>query len=204
MWVKICGVTSAEDARAAVDCGADAVGINLVPSSPRAVSVREAELIARAVDARAEVVGVVADLTLARLNQLMTEIRLSLWQLHGNESPELVRALAPRAYKALRVGAPGDAAAFERFAGDRILADSKHAGAPGGSGVAFDWTWVEGVARCRRLILAGGLTAENVADAVRTVRPFGVDVASGVEVPGAPRRKDLERMRRFVEAAKHA
>jgi phosphoribosylanthranilate isomerase len=204
VWVKICGITSVEDAELAVECGADAVGVNFVPASPRAVDIATARHIAQTVGARAEVVGVVADVALARLDDLASEVAISMWQLHGHEAPELVRALAPRAYKALRVGAPADAGAFDRYPGDRILADSKREGVLGGSGAPFDWTWVRELARRRDLILAGGLTPENVADAVRAVRPFGVDVASGVEAPGAPRKKDSERVRRFVEAAKRA
>jgi phosphoribosylanthranilate isomerase len=109
----------------------------------------------------------------------------------------------PEAYKAIRIENETDVAEAARFAGARLLADSKVPGELGGSGKSFDWTLVRELGRKRALVLAGGLHPENVAEAVRSVRPFGVDTASGVE--GAdPRRKDLEKMRRFVSAARAA
>lgn len=193
-----------QDARAAVDAGADAIGVNLVGASKRSVDPDTARRVARALGRHTTVVGVVAGLSVDAMRQLLDETGLSLLQLHGDEPPRAVEALQPRAYKAVRVASVEDVARTDDFAGDRILVDAKVEGALGGTGATFDWTLVRSLARRRRLVLAGGLDPENVAEAVRTVGPWGVDVASGVEVAGDPRRKDIVRLRAFVEAARSA
>jgi phosphoribosylanthranilate isomerase len=180
VWVKICGVTIEEDALDAVDAGADAVGVNLVPSSKRRVEVSVARAIHDAVGSRAQVIAVVADMTLGELGELREATGIRMLQLHGSEPPELVAALLPGAYKAIRVGSAVDVALATRFPGTRMLADSKVSGALGGSGQRFDWTLVRDLAAERELVLAGGLDPDNVAGAIRVVRPFGVDNASGV------------------------
>jgi phosphoribosylanthranilate isomerase len=202
IFVKICGITSEADARIALAAGADAIGLNLVAGSARRVEPELARRIADAVRGRIELVGVVADLELEAAVRLRDELGLDALQLHGDESPELLQALLPRAFKAVRVGDRQDVAGAERFGGDRLLVDAKVAGSLGGTGQAFDWRLVVELARKRSLILAGGLTPETVAGAVRQVRPFGVDVASGVERSGEPRSKDPERVAAFVRAAR--
>jgi phosphoribosylanthranilate isomerase len=202
IFVKICGITSVEDALAAADAGADAIGVNLIPGTRRNVSEPVARGIADAVGERLLVVGVVADLPLERLLELRTRLGLGALQLHGAEPPELLAELLPGAYKAVRIGGPEGVRQAERYAGERLLVDSKHAGSLGGSGQSFDHGLVVELARRRRLILAGGLTPDNVSDAIGRVAPWGVDVATGVEQPGEPRRKQPALIARFVRAAR--
>lgn len=219
--VKICGVTTAEDALACVDAGADAIGLNFVPTSRRAITREQARDILRAVRGRAiETVAVVADLDLEAIRALQSE--LDWVQLHGEESPDLLLPLLPRVYKALRIDNAADVEQASTFAGERILVDAKvpyaldsqasRSAVPsiapvrplGGTGHSFDWSLVTVLAKHRKLILAGGLTPDNVARAVRVVRPWCVDVASGVDADGDPRRKDPARVRAFIAAARGA
>ncbi len=202
VFVKICGITTEADAELALAAGADAIGLNLVAGSPRRVELETARRIARSVEGRLEVVGVVADLEPAELMRLRAEIGLDSLQLHGDESAETLAAVLPDAFKAVRIAGPCDVEPIERFAGERVLVDAKVSGLLGGSGQRFDWQLVMALARRRALILAGGLTPENVAEAVARVAPFGVDVASGVEKSGEPRIKDAERVSAFVRAAR--
>jgi phosphoribosylanthranilate isomerase len=204
VFVKICGVTTVADALGAVDAGADAVGLNFIPSSRRCLTLETASAIAGAVGGRAQRIGVVADLGAEQLVRLGEQCDIDLWQLTGQESPDEVRACLPRAFKAARIGGAEDVARAASYPGEFILVDAKVEGELGGTGHSFDWGLVTGLARERRLILAGGLTPENVSGAVTAVRPWGVDVASGVEMPGDPRRKHPELMRRFVAAARAA
>jgi phosphoribosylanthranilate isomerase len=204
MWIKICGITSLQDALAAVDAGADAIGINLVPSSRRVVTLETAAEIAKTLAERVRVVAVVADASVQALGVLRREIGVDWLQLHGTEPPEDLRALLPNAYKAIPIESPDDVARADGYAGDLLLVDTKVPGALGGTGRSFDWTLVSELAKRRRLILAGGLAPDNVARAIAAARPYGVDVASGVELPQDARRKDAERMRAFVQNARRA
>jgi phosphoribosylanthranilate isomerase len=201
---KICGVLSVEQALACVDAGASAIGVNFVASSPRRVDAKAARAIARAVGSRALVVGVVAGMPLDAMKRLRDEAELGCLQLHGDESPDEVEALLPHAYKAIRIATADDAAQVARFPGEHVLVDAKVDGALGGTGATFDWSLVKELARTRKLTLAGGLTPDNVARAVALVRPYCVDVASGVEVPGKAGVKDLAKVRAFIEAARRA
>lgn len=203
LWIKICGVTSIDDARRAVEAGADAVGVNLVPSSKRFVDEATARAIVEAVAGDAQVVAVVADRRKDELEALAERLALRSLQLHGSEGPELVAALAPLAYQAVRIATAADVVRARTFPGARLLADAKVEGTLGGTGHTFDWSLVTALARERPLVLAGGLTAENVAEAVERVRPHGVDTASGVEGE-SPRRKDSTKMVRFVKEARRA
>ncbi len=202
--VKICGVTLVDDARGCVEAGADAIGVNLVPESPRCVDVATARAIADAVGERAIVVGVVRDLTVDAMVRLRADTKCACLQLHGDEPPEVLTPLLPHAYKALSIGTLADVEGAARYGGEFLLVDARTAGKGGGSGTTFDWSLVVDLARARKLVLAGGLTPENVAAAVRSVRPHTVDVASGVERRGEPRRKDLGRVRAFVQNARGA
>jgi phosphoribosylanthranilate isomerase len=200
--VKICGITSVDDALTAVDAGASAIGLNFIASSPRRVDVGRAREIARAVGDRALVVGVVADLSVDEMRALKVDAELGCLQLHGDEAPEALLALLPHAYKAVRIADASDVTRAARFGGEHLLADAKVTGMLGGTGVTFDWSLVASIARARKLTLAGGLTPDNVADAVRAVRPYCVDVASGVEL--APGVKDAARVRMFIARAQSA
>jgi phosphoribosylanthranilate isomerase len=205
--VKICGVRSGDDARACALLGASAIGVNFVPSSPRCVDVTTALEIARAVHAsgkKAIVVGVVADMTLEAMRALVRDAELDCLQLHGDESHDTLAALLPHAYKAARIATAADVDRARAYPGEYLLVDAKVEGVLGGSGTGFDWALVKELASERRLTLAGGLTPDNVERAIRELRPYCVDVASGVERAGSPARKDLAKVQAFVEAARRA
>lgn len=198
--VKICGVTSVEAARGSVALGADAIGLNFHPASPRALDVDTAKAIVQAVGNAALTVGVFVDVPVARILELREQVGFRCVQLHGDEPPEALTPLLPHAYKALRVRGPQVLQQAERFGGEHLLLDAYVPGQPGGTGATFDWALARELASRRRLTLAGGLTPDNVARAVAEVRPFCVDVASGVE--RSPGVKDLELVRRFIDAAR--
>lgn len=202
MWVKICGITNLEDAELAIQAGADAIGLNCISSSPRAVTGGVAREICENCKGRVEVIGVVADLTTDVALALRENTGFSALQLHGRESPRELAMLLPRAYKAVRIGVPADIAPAVEFGGDRLLVDAKVDGMLGGTGVRVDPALVVDLARQRRIVLAGGLGPDNVAEAIRAVRPFGVDVASGVESEADPRKKDPDKLSAFVRAAR--
>jgi len=204
MWLKVCGICTVEDGLAAAECGAQAIGLNFVPPSPRCLSVELGARIATALRGSVEIIGVVADLGIQEMLSLKEKVGLDTLQLHGSESSEDLMAVGPRAYKALRVARAEDVTLADRYEGDRLLVDAKVSGVLGGSGQAFDWSLVVALARRRSIVLAGGLHEGNVAEAVSTVAPWGIDVASGVEVAGEPRRKDPAKLGRFVAAARAA
>jgi phosphoribosylanthranilate isomerase len=168
------------------------------------VDISTARAISDAIGSRALVVGVVADLSVETMKGLKDDAHLGCLQLHGDESPEALLALLPHAYKALRIADAADVARAATFPGEYLLADAKVAGALGGTGHVFDWSLVTELAKTRKLTLAGGLTPVNVADAVRAVRPFSVDVASGVEDRGEPRKKNAQLVRSFVQMVRSA
>ncbi len=201
MRIKVCGVTTIEDAEGCSALGVDLLGLNFVPSSPRRVSIEGARRIAERVRGKVEIVGVTADLEVAEIRELALSVGLDLVQLHGDEPPELVMKLGGLAFKALRMGDAADVAEASRYAG-LILADAKAPGQLGGTGKVVDFSLVAPLARSRPLLLAGGLTPANVAAAIEAVGPFGVDVASGVEK--APGVKDLDLVGRFVSEARKA
>ncbi len=203
MHVKICGVRDPHEAAECVRLGASSLGVNFVPSSPRCVDAKTARAIAEAaheVDAKVVVVGVVADLSIEAMKALVRDASLDCLQLHGEEGPEALAPLLPHAYKAVRVATADDVARAKSYPGEYLLVDAKVEGALGGTGATFDWTLVRDLARERKLTLAGGLRPENVARAIEVVRPYCVDVASGVE--RAPGVKDLARVREFLDAVR--
>jgi phosphoribosylanthranilate isomerase len=199
--VKVCGITCLEDALAALDAGADMLGFNFYQRSPRYVSPTDAAQIAGRMPEHVTCVGVfVNEPAPEDVERVAREAGLKVVQLHGDETPEYCRSLRGlTTVKALRVRADFEVESAAAFDTDAILLDAYVAGERGGTGHTFDWTLA---ARARervpRLFLAGGLTPDNVAAAVAAVRPYAVDVCSGVET--APGRKSAELMRRFVEA----
>lgn len=202
--IKICGITNLEDAEMCIREGVDAVGLNFVDASPRRLSIREAREIADAVRDRATVIGVVANLSLGSMGSLLDDAGLDQLQLHGDEMVDDVRALLPRAYKGVRIATPEDVAYADSFPGDDLLLDAKSPKGLGGTGTVFDWSLAKDIAKTRRITLAGGLTPQNVAEAIRAISPYRVDVASGVEAASNPRKKDVSRVRAFVAAVKGA
>lgn len=205
--VKICGVTCADDLAAAVAAGADAIGFNFYPASPRYVEPRRAAELARQLPPFVTPVGVFVRTSVADARRLLDDVGIALAQVHGGE-PEVA---ATRYVPAFAVRGPDDFAAVGEYlsrcraAGAlpaAALVDGHAPGLHGGTGVAAPWELLAGWPADVRLILAGGLTPDNVAEAVRRVRPYAVDVASGVE--SSPGRKDAVKMRHFVEAARGA
>ena len=200
--VKICGITTVADAIACVRAGADAIGLNFVSGSPRRIDENAAQAIVRAVGDQVLVVAVVAGQSVDAMRKLRASTRVGCLQLHGDESQDVVRALLPHAYKAVRVASAEDVALAEGMPGDYVMVDARTAGALGGTGHPFDWRLVVDLAQRRRLVLAGGLTPQNVESAIAIVRPWCVDVASGVE--SSPGVKDLEKVEAFVDRARRA
>lgn len=200
--VKICGITSLEDATVAVEAGADALGFMFYPPSPRAVTVDKVRRIVEALPPFVAKVGVFVNAEEAQVRLTIREAGLDTVQLHGKETPEFCRGLSPvPVIKAFRMEGPASLGCLDAYRGHAWLLDSYVAGVFGGTGQTFNWDLAcEAVRRGGRVILAGGLTADNVARAVAAVSPYGVDVSSGVE--SEPGRKDPEKVRRFVAAAK--
>jgi phosphoribosylanthranilate isomerase len=197
--VKICGITNLEDALAAVEAGADALGF-VFAESPRRVAPATARGIVAELPPYVTAVGVFVDAAVAEVREVVAEVGLAVAQLHGAEQPEVVATLAPTpCIKAFRVRRREDLAALSRYRVQGYLVDAFVPGRPGGTGVRFDWDLLEGFAAPGPLILSGGLTPENVAEAVRRVRPYAVDVSSGVEAEAG--RKDHALIRRFIEEA---
>jgi phosphoribosylanthranilate isomerase len=199
--VKICGVRTPEDARAAVDAGADLLGVNFVPSSPRVVDVAAARAIAAAVPGT-PLVGVFLDASRDDVARLAVQVGLAGLQFHGDESADDCRGWPQWTVKALRAR-PGDdlVARAARYDTTYLLVDSHVEGVAGGTGVAIDPATAAGLPRAR-LFMAGGLRPDTVADVVRRVRPYGVDVASGVET--SPGVKDHGKIQEFIRRAKAA
>ena len=227
--VKICGLTNLEDAQVAMEAGADLLGFVFYEKSPRYVDPRTVASIVGALKSAPRFaqhpggrspeqaplpaprsplfVGVFVNPSLEQVTQMLNHCDLDLAQLHGEEDPELLALLARRAFKALRprsvVEAEAEASRYVGLgpgSGPDLLIDAYHPDARGGTGQTSDWNLATALARQHRLLLAGGLTPGNVANAIRQVRPWGVDVASGVEA--APGRKDHDQVRAFIAAAK--
>lgn len=200
--VKICGVTSAEDARAAVAAGADMIGLNFYPRSKRFISLERAREIVAALPAGVWKVGVFVNASREDIERVQAALQLDAIQLHGDEPPEMTQGFAVPVIRTLKLCAAGDAGrGLARVRADYYLCEGDAGAAYGGAGATFDWEWAREVPR-ERLVVAGGLTPENVAAAVRMLRPFAVDVASGVE--SAPGVKDPARMAALVAHAKAA
>jgi phosphoribosylanthranilate isomerase len=212
--IKICGITTVEDARAAVEAGADAIGLNFFRGSPRCVALDRAREIVAVLPPGVTKVGVFVNMPAGDVRNVASNLGLDLVQLHGDEPPEYMTKLSGLlVLRAFRLGADGltsvslhlsRCAAFQTtFAG--VLLDTFRSGQYGGTGHSFDWQRAADYVRLPHappLVLAGGLTDENVAAAIAEVRPAAVDTASGVEA--SPGRKDFGRMMRFVAAARAA
>ena len=202
--IKFCGITRLDDAELAVSAGAWAIGLIFWPHSPRRCDPGAAVDIAAAVKRRAEVVGVFVNATLDHVAQTADGVGLTMMQLHGEEGPaycgEAARRTGCKVIKAARVRGRADVQALVPFHTDYHLLDSYTAEVPGGTGETFSWE----MARAHRgripVILSGGLTPDNVADAIAAVHPYAVDVASGVEL--RPGRKDPEKLAAFAAAVR--
>ncbi len=192
--VKICGITNLADALAACRLGADALGFVLAPS-PRRVSPDQAKAIIAKLPPLVSTVGVFVDTPVEKVAGIRAYCGLDWVQLHGEEAPEQAAALGPRVIKALKLG-PGREPYPQAYPGCALLLDTHHPSVAGGTGQSFDWSLAQGVARQRPVILAGGLHPDNVAQAIRQVQPYAVDVSSGVEKEKGV--KDHERIASFI------
>jgi phosphoribosylanthranilate isomerase len=201
--VKICGIRRVDEALAAVEAGADALGLNLWPQSPRYVAPAAAKEIMAAVSPMVSCVGVFVNEDRQRLCDLASDLGLHAVQLHGDEPPDYCCAISDlRVIKAIRVGRDFDLKSLQAYSVGAILLDSKIKGAYGGTGQRFDWRVAIEAKRLASIILAGGLTVDNVADAISSVKPMAIDVCSGVEAE--PGRKDLFKLRQFMNAVEWA
>ncbi len=208
MKIKICGITNIDDALAAVEAGADLLGFNFYPSSPRHIFPQEcARLVAGLISYRPQItlVGVFVDSPADQILRILNDCGLDLAQLSGDEPPETLRRLGGRAFKALRPQNQEDMVALidqypARSKPPSYLIDAYRPGQYGGTGELAKWSLAASLSLHAPILLAGGLTPENVALAIRQVRPWGVDVASGVE--SAPGRKDVKKMKDFIQAAR--
>lgn len=200
---KICGITRIEDALLAAAAGADAIGLVFYAKSPRAVTVQQARAIVAALPPFVTSVGLFVDASPCELGEILDAVPLDLLQFHGDETPAYCDGWRKPYIKALRVK-PGDdvGAHIDAYDGARgVLLDTFVPGVPGGTGEAFDWSLVPQAAS-KPIILAGGLTADNVAAAIAQVRPYGVDVSGGVEA--AKGIKDAQKIYGFMQAVKQA
>lgn len=209
MKVKICGLTSLDEALAATEAGADLLGFNFYPPSPRYVETQACrEIVAglRRCGCRAILVGVFVNAPPESVRRTLDDCQLDLAQLSGDEAEGDVRALDGRAFKAIRprsLAAARDLAArYARREAPALLVDAHHPDLFGGTGQTGDWPAAHALAADYPLLLAGGLNPENVAQAIRTAGPWGVDVASGVE--SSPGVKDIKKLRAFIQAARAA
>jgi len=202
-WIKFCGCSAWSEVEMAISAGADAFGMIFAPS-PRQISFEAAQRIAEQLSGPIQPVAVFVNPARGEVRAVRELFPSALVQFSGNESPEFVADYGERAIKAIHVdesGGGGVAEAAGEFPYALLLLDARHGDLAGGTGKVFPWQHAVAIAQQRRTIVAGGLTAGNVAACVRSVHPFGVDVRSGIETNG---RKDLAKMRAFVAAVRAA
>ena len=201
--VKVCGITNVGDARAAVQSGADALGL-VFARSPRQVGVREAREVARTLPEGVLKVGVFVNEEPGEVLRVAEDVGLDYVQLHGDEGPEVVaelRECGVKVIKALRVRDEGSLAALDRYEADLFLLDAYSEKARGGTGERFDWGLAKSLKSHDNILVSGGLAPENVHEAIRLFEPYGVDASSSLE--SSPGIKDRERVRRFIFAARN-
>jgi len=201
--VKICGITNLADAQVAVEAGADALGFNFYEKSPRFISTKDAVEISRALPLFTLRVGVFVNPLEDLVQRAIGECSLSLLQFHGDEPPDFCTQFGLMSMKAFRVRDASSLKELPNYRTDAWLLDAYSPEVVGGTGEKFNWNLaVEAQKLGKPIFLAGGLTPENVAEAIRQVQPFGVDVSSGVEI--APSKKDAAKVRAFIQAARAA
>jgi phosphoribosylanthranilate isomerase len=200
--VKICGITSLADARAAIDAGADALGFVFYDRSPRYVSPQKAAAIIAGLPPFVQTVGLFVDEEVERVNWTADFCGLDLVQLHGAEPAAYCPDVNRRVIKAFRVKDAGSLQGIDGYPVAGYLLDAWSPHAPGGTGLTFDWQLARQAAGARPIILAGGLTPDNVAAAIAQVKPYAVDVSSGVEA--APGQKDHRKINAFIAAVQQA
>ena len=203
--VKICGITNAADAQAAIEAGANLLGFNFYEQSPRRIAEEEAAKVRSHLPKKVKAVGIFVNRAPAEVIALRRSLKLDAVQLHGDEPPETVAEIAGivPVIKAFRVKPDFPLATLDEYpSAFAFLFDAAHTGQYGGTGHPTDWDVARRASQSYRIILAGGLKVENVAAAVRIVRPYGIDVASGVE--SSPGKKDHGRLREFIQEVRRA
>ncbi len=203
-WIKVCGITRAEDAMASSDLGADAIGLVFYPPSPRAAVIENVAEIVSGISASVSVVALFVNPTANEVNRVVDSGYIDLLQFHGSESEEFCCSFDIPYMKAFRVGFDDDLQqAIEAYpSAELILLDSYNKNAPGGTGHVFDWERVSAISdsSLSKLVLAGGLSPDNIVTAINKVQPYGVDVSSGVE--SSPGIKDRALINKFIEGVR--
>jgi phosphoribosylanthranilate isomerase len=199
--IKICGITNEQDALAAARFGADALGFIFAPS-PRRISPEKARQIIKALPPMVQTVGVFVDEDLGEVSFVAEMCGLDILQFHGSESAEYCDSFDQRVIKAVRLRKPQDLEGLAKYHGvvRALLLDTYLPDRLGGTGMTFNWQWAVEAGKYGRIILAGGLNPENVADAINMVKPYGVDASSSLEQ--SPGVKDHQRMMQFIEAVR--
>jgi phosphoribosylanthranilate isomerase len=197
--VKICGLTNVEDARAALEAGADYLGFVLYPKSPRGITAQKLHEIVIGIGGPCRAVAVCVNMPRAAVERVALDVGLHAVQIHGDEPPEAFADFPVPVWRAVRVGRAGAQPDPAAWPAARYVADADVPGLYGGTGSTADWARAAALAAAYPVMLAGGLTPENVAEAIRAVRPLGVDVSGGVEA--GPGRKDRDALRAFVRRA---
>lgn len=200
--IKICGVTTVEDAAFCVEAGADALGLNFYPPSPRSIAPGKAREIALNVPPFVMLIGVFVESSAEDVRRIADEVGLHMVQLHGVDSSATTQVYGRPVIPVVKARAEQDIHELEQRPETTFLIDAYSKKLHGGTGETFDWNWLRGITEKKRVILAGGLNPDNVAQAIRTARPYAVDVASGVE--SAPGKKDPGLVKIFVQAVRDA
>jgi len=198
--VKICGITNLEDALIAVEAGADALGFVFFGASPRHIFCEQASSIIHHLPPFIQTVGLFVNESLSKVNDVTDRCGLDIVQLHGEEPPGFCAAVRRRVIKVLRIKDASSLEPIDDYTVSAFLLDAWSPTAPGGTGQTFNWDIAKSAAEKGRIILAGGLTPENIGEAIRRVRPYAVDVSSGVE--SEPGKKDHAKVREFIKKAK--
>jgi phosphoribosylanthranilate isomerase len=199
-FIKICGITHLDDALSAIDAGADALGFVFYSNSPRRIDPERAGRIIDRLPGSVSTVGVFVNAPADEIRAIQKGCNLTFVQLHGEEPPEEVLPFAPRAIKAFRMRGESDLGKLPLYPVYGYLLDAYVQGIVGGTGKSFEWALAKRAKAFGRIILAGGLTPENVREAIRTAAPDGLDVSSGVEI--RPGKKDVRKLNRFIREAR--
>ncbi|HAK59952.1 MAG TPA: phosphoribosylanthranilate isomerase [Nitrospiraceae bacterium] len=200
--IKICGITNLDDAMAAAELGADALGFNFYPESPRFIAPEKAAEIIYQLPPFILTVGIFVNEPEEKVREIHERTGIQVFQFHGDESPEFCERFERRVIKVFRVKDKESLHSIMHYKASAFLLDSHKDGLLGGTGVPFDWDLAQDAARYRRVILAGGLTPENVGEAIRRVKPYGVDVAGGVEKEKGI--KDDGKIKKFIAEVRKA
>ena len=200
--VKICGITNYKDAAKSLDYGADALGFIFYEKSKRYINPKEAAKIIKELPPFLTKVAVFVDSSFRQINKITSELSINTVQLHGNETPEFCAKFKQTVIKALRIRTSVNLQEVDSFPAQAILFDTFSETEFGGTGKSFDWNILKNLRTDKKIILSGGLNPDSIEQAIKTVRPYAVDVSSGVEK--SPGIKDHTKIKKFIEAVKNA